>query len=234
MLRLFSIGFFFIIFAHSSVHAVDDNELSDQADRINYTIGHQIGTDFKRQKINLNEQAVRSGIVDGQSNAPPKLDQQEMQANLLELKKNITAKMKAEANARIEKRKNDEKQKRDAGTAFMLQNQKKPGIKTMPSGLQYKIITNGKGPKPKEDDYITFNYRAKTILGKEFDSSFKKGKPATYKANKVLPGFTEAIQMMRPGSKWELYLPPEQAYGRHGPYAHQTIIIETELLSIGK
>jgi len=106
-------------------------------------------------------------------------------------------------------------------------------VKTMPSGLQYKVLTKGAGLKPKIDDYVTFNYRAKTLDGREYDSSTKKGGPVTYRANGVLPGFTEAIQMMQPGAKWELYLPPEQAYGRQGPIAHQTIILEVELLSVG-
>jgi FKBP-type peptidyl-prolyl cis-trans isomerase FklB len=116
----------------------------------------------------------------------------------------------------------------------MLENQAKEGVKTMPSGLQYKVLKKGDGTKPAIDDYVTFNYRARTLDGREYDSSSKKGGPVTYRANGVLPGFTEAIQMMRPGAKWELYLPPEQAYGRQGPIAHQTIILEVELLSIGK
>lgn len=116
----------------------------------------------------------------------------------------------------------------------MQQNQSREGVKTLPSGLQYLELTPGKGAKPKIDNTVTFNYRAKTINGREFDSSYKKGKPATYRANGVLPGFTEAIQMMQPGAKWQLYIPPEQAYGRQGPLAYQTIILEVELLSVGQ
>ena len=105
----------------------------------------------------------------------------------------------------------------------------------------YSITLNSRVPKDlaeeieklEKRDYVTFHYRAKTLDGKEYDSSYKKGKPATYRANGVIPGFTEAIQMMQPGAKWELYIPPELAYGRQGPLAHQTVIIEVELLSIG-
>ena len=104
----------------------------------------------------------------------------------------------------------------------------------MPSGLQFEVLKIGAGPKPGLEDYVTFHYRARTLEGKEYDSSFKKGGPVTYRANGVLAGFTEAIQMMQPGAKWEIYLPPEQAYGRQGPLAHQTIILQVELLSIGK
>ena len=217
----------------SNVPAAEQATLSDEADRINYSIGHQIGSDFKRQQVDLDEQALRQGMQDGHAGTAPLLDQKEMNDTLVDLKRNITREMKEKAIARVEERKKDEEQKRSQGKAFMLENQAKEGVKTLPSGLQYKILTKGNGPKPKFDDYVTFHYRAKTPDGKEYDSSYKKGKPATYRANGVIPGFTEAIQMMQPGAKWELYIPPELAYGRQGPLAHQTVIIEVDLLSIG-
>ena len=218
----------------ANVMAADQSPLADEADRINYSIGHQIGTDFKRQKVELDKQALKLGLQHGQAGEKPILGRAEMQEALVELKRNITNKMKTESTARINKRKQIEQQKREAGKAFMLANQARVGVKTMPSGLQYKVLKKGEGIKPKIDDYVTFNYRAKTQDGREYDSSFKKGGPVTYRANGVLPGFTEGIQMMQPGAKWELYLPPEQAYGRQGPIAHQTVILEVELLSIGK
>jgi FKBP-type peptidyl-prolyl cis-trans isomerase FklB len=214
--------------------AAEQTTLSDEPDRINYSIGHQIGTDFIRQKVKLNEQALRQGLQHGQAGETPLLDRAEMQEALADLKRNITNKMKTESTARINDRKRIEEQKRSEGKAFMLENQTREGVKTMPSGLQYKVLNKGAGLKPEIDDYVTINYRAKTLDGREYDSSSKKGGPVTYRANGVLPGFTEAIQMMQPGAKWELYLPPEQAYGRQGPIAHQTIILEVELLSIGK
>ena len=218
----------------ANVMAAEQTTLSDEADRINYSIGHQIGADFKRQKVNLNEQALRLGLQHGQTGTAPLLDRKEMNAALVELKRNITNKMKKDSIARINSRKQIEQKKRDEGKAFMLENKTRKGVKTMPSGLQYKVLKKGDGIKPNIDDYVTFNYRARTLDGREYDSSSKKGGPVTYRANGVLPGFTEGIQMMQPGAKWELYLPPEQAYGRHGPIAHQTIILEIELLSIGK
>ena len=218
----------------ANVMAAEQTTLSDEADRINYSIGHQIGADFKRQKVNLNEQALRLGLQHGQTGTAPLLDRKEMNAALVELKRNITNKMKKDSIARINSRKQIEQKKRDEGKAFMLENKARKGVKTMPSGLQYKVLKKGDGIKPEIDDYVTFNYRAKTLDGREYDSSSKKGGPVTYRANGVLPGFTEGIQMMQPGAKWELYLPPEQAYGRHGPIAHQTIILEIELLSVGK
>jgi FKBP-type peptidyl-prolyl cis-trans isomerase FklB len=214
--------------------AAEQTTLSDEPDRINYSIGHQIGTDFIRQKVKLNEQALRQGLQHGQAGETPLLDRAEMQEALVDLKRNITNKMKTESTARINDRKRIEEQKRSEGKAFMLENQTREGVKTMPSGLQYMVLKKGAGLKPEIDDYVTINYRAKTLDGREYDSSSKKGGPVTYRANGVLPGFTEGIQMMQPGAKWELYLPPEQAYGRQGPIAHQTVILEVELLSIGK
>ena len=218
----------------ANVMAAEQVTLSDEPDRINYSIGHQIGTDFKRQKVKLDEQAISLGLQHGQTGAAPLVDRKEMNAALSDLKRNITNKMKTESAARINSRKQLEKQKRDAGKAFMLANKTRDGVKTMPSSMQYKVLKKGEGRKPKIEDYVTFNYRAKTLDGREYDSSFKKGGPVTYRSNGVLPGFTEAIQMMKPGAKWEIYLPPEQAYGRQGPLAHQTVILEVELLSIGK
>ncbi len=218
----------------ANVMAAEQSPLADEADRINYSIGHQIGADFKKQKVEFNEQALKQGLQHGQAGDKPLLDRAEMQESLLDLKRNISNKMKQDSMARINKRNQIEKQKRDDGKAFMQKNQTRQGVKTMPSGLQYIVLKKGKGRKPKIEDYVTFNYRAKTLDGREYDSSSKKGGPVTYRANGVLPGFTEAIQMMQPGAKWEIYLPPEQAYGRQGPLAHQTIILQVELLSIGK
>jgi FKBP-type peptidyl-prolyl cis-trans isomerase FklB len=224
----------FFTLLSSNVTAADKSPLADEADRINYSIGHQIGTDFKRQKVEFNEQAVKLGLQHGQSGEKPVLDSVEMQEALLDLKRNISSKMKNDSTARINKRRQVEKQKRDEGKAFMLENQARDGVKTMPSGMQYLVLKKGAGQKPKIDDRVTFNYRAKTLDGREYDSSSKKGGPVTYSANGVLPGFTEAIQMMQPGAIWEIYLPPEQAYGRQGPLAHQTVILEVELLAIAK
>ena len=224
----------FVCLLTTNIPASESVTLSDEADRINYTIGHQIGTDFKRQKLKLDEQALRTGLQHGQTNSTPLLDRKEMSIALSDLKRNITNKMKTEAAARINTRRQIEQKKRSDGKAFMLQNQTREGVKTMPSGLQYLVLNKGSGKKPEIDDYVSFHYRARTLDGKEYDSSFKKGGQVTYRTNGVLPGFTEAIQMMQPGAKWELYLPPEQAYGRHGPLAHQTVILEVELLSIGR
>jgi len=217
----------------NNVPAAEPTSLADEADRINYSIGHQIGSDFKRQQVQLDEQALKQGMQHGTTGTAPLLDRKEMTDTLVDLKRKISNDMKEKTIARVQARKKDEEDKRSKGKAFMLENQAKAGVKTLPSGLQYKVLSAGAGEHPKTDDMVTFHYRARTLDGKEYDSSYKKGKPATYRANGVIPGFTEAIQMMQPGANWELYMPPELAYGRQGPLAHHTVIIEVELLSIG-
>jgi FKBP-type peptidyl-prolyl cis-trans isomerase FklB len=216
-----------------NIQAAESTALADEADRINYTIGHQIGTDFKRQQLQLDAQALKLGIEDGTAGTAPLLERNEMTEILVDLKRKISNDMKQNTIARVQARKKDEEAKRSRGKAFMLENQAREGVKTLPSGLQYKVLSAGAGKHPEANDLVTFNYRARTLDGKEYDSSYRKGKPATRRANGVIPGFTEAIQMMRPGARWVLYLPPELAYGRQGPLAHQTVIIDVELLSIG-
>jgi len=217
----------------SNVAAADPTALADEADRISYTIGHQIGTDFKRQQVQLDADALHRGMQDGTTATAALLERDEMADILVDLKRKISADMKETTIARVQARKKDEAAKRSRGKAFMLENQVKEGVKTLPSGLQYKVLRAGAGEHPGADDLVTIHYRARTLDGKEYDSSAKKGKPATFRANGVIRGFTEAIQLMQPGAKWELYVPPELAYGRRGPLAHQTVLIEVELLSIG-
>lgn len=181
----------------SNVPAAEPASLADEADRINYSIGHQIGRDFKQQQVRLDEQMLAQGMRDGQMDDPPLLDKQEMHAILLDLKRNITNDLQEKTITRIQARKKNEEDTRAKGRAFMLENQGKEGVKILPSGLQYKVLSAGAGEHPGADDRVTIHYRASTMEGKEYDSSHRKGKPATYPANGVIPGFTEAIQMMR-------------------------------------
>lgn len=122
------------------------------------------------------------------------------------------------------------------GEAFLAANKTKPGVVTLPDGLQYKIITEGTGPKPKSNDTVTVNYAGTLIDGKEFDSSYKRGQPATFPVNGVIPGWVEALQLMKVGSVWELYIPPTLAYGERGAPPvigkNETLVFKVELLGI--
>ena len=127
---------------------------------------------------------------------------------------------------------------RKAGEAFLTANKSKEGVKTLPDGLQYKILKEGSGPKPTANDTVTVNYRGTLIDGKEFDSSYKRGQPASFPVSGVIKGWTEALQLMPVGSKWQLFIPPDLAYGDHPPDpsigAGDTLVFEVELLSIGE
>lgn len=212
--------------------AAEQITLSDEADRINYSIGHQIGTDFKKQKVELDDPAIRQGIQDGYDDKEPRIERKAMNAALADLKGKISSDMREKALTQMKARQEKEQRIRSVGQAFLQANRQKEGVEVLPSGLQYKVITPGSGSSPSLYDQVTLHFRSRTIEGKEYSSSYKHGKPYTTKVLNMLPGIAEALQMMQPGAKWELYLPPELAYGRQGPLAHHTIIIEAELLSI--
>ena len=124
----------------------------------------------------------------------------------------------------------------DEGKKFLVENQKKGGIKTLPSGLQYKVLTEGSGKMPKAEDTVTVNYKGTLIDGTEFDSSYKRGQPATFQVKGVIKGWTEALQLMKQGAKWQLFIPPELAYGERGAGRdigpNATLIFEVELISV--
>ncbi len=149
----------------------------------------------------------------------------------------------AKANATIQKffaevSKIEGEKNQKAGDEFLAANKTKDGVVTLPSGLQYKIIKAGTGPKPKAEDQVKCNYEGKTLEGVVFDSSIKRGKPETFPVNRVIPGWTEALQLMPVGSKWELYIPATLAYGDRGAgkdiKPNSTLIFEVELLDIVK
>jgi FKBP-type peptidyl-prolyl cis-trans isomerase FklB len=128
-----------------------------------------------------------------------------------------------------------EKNKKE-GEAFLSENRKKEGIKALPSGLQYKVVKAGTGKKPKSTDTVTTHYRGTLIDGTEFDSSYRRGQPASFPVSGVIPGWTEALQLMEEGAKWQLFIPPNLAYGERGAGSqigpNATLIFEIELISI--
>ena len=206
--------------------------LMDETDRISYAIGHQIGSDFKRQQVDLDTQAVIRGMEDGHQARSPLIDPKEMNRRLVDLKRNITGDVKAEALERMQQREADRKHKRQRGTEFLAQNAEKPGIITTESGMQYRIIASGEGVSPKLTDRVRIHYTSSRLDGQVINSSRLKGGPRVFPVNGLIAGVTEALRLMRPGDKWELYLPSNLAYGRQGPFAHEVIITEVELLEI--
>jgi FKBP-type peptidyl-prolyl cis-trans isomerase FklB len=213
--------------------AAEPPKLEQEADRINYSLGHQIGTDFKRQGIDLDSDAIVRGIEDALADNAPLLDKKEMDSRLGKLKGQITEDMRADQLQRVKERKAEAERKRQEAQAFLEENASKPGVQTLTSGLQYKVISEGTGDKPTALDEVTIHYQARKIDGRVYDNSTTREKPRTMRVADMIPGLKEGIQMMQPGAKWELYIPPDLAYGRKSPLAHQVVIIEMELLSVG-
>jgi FKBP-type peptidyl-prolyl cis-trans isomerase FklB len=211
--------------ALSTVWAEEALDFQDETTRINYSLGYQIGGDFKRQKIEMNAEAVVQGIRDALAGGEPKMPQPEMLQTLRDLKQKVVAEQQAQKKQR-------ESEIVEAGKKYMEENAQKEGVVTTESGLQYKVIQEGTGASPGPTDKVTVNYRGTLIDGKEFDSSYKRNKPASFQVNGVIKGWAEGIQLMKEGGKMQFFIPPELGYGHRGPLAHQTLIFDVELLSV--
>jgi len=209
--------------------AQDSTILKTQGDRVSYSMGLDIGRMLKMQGVDVDLELVTRGLKDAYTGNQVLLTDEEMQEVLTNFKKEFLAKQQELAKQQGEKNKRE-------GEIFLETNEKKEGIQTLPSGLQYKVVKTGSGKKPTTTDTVTVHYRGTLIDGKEFDSSYRRGKPATFPVNAVIPGWTEALTLMEEGARWELFIPPNLAYGERsagrdiGPNA--TLIFEVELISI--
>lgn len=202
----------------------------DKKDKVSYSIGADIGKNLKRSELDINPDMLAKGISDAISGNKSLMTDEEMTASLQELQGEMQAKMTAKAAEAASKNK-------EAGEKFLAENKTKEGVKTTASGLQYKVITEGKGEKPKATDTVSVHYSGKLIDGTEFDSSIKRGEPAEFPVNQVIPGWTEALQLMPVGSKWQLVIPSGLAYGENAPPQigpNQVLVFEVELLGIKK
>lgn len=186
--------------------AGDEVMLKDENDRVNYSLGFQIGGDFKRQSVEIRPELVVKGIQDALGGIEPLMTPKEMRATLVDLKKRIEQ-------AEREKREKALAKNLTEGEAFLAANVKKEGVTSLPSGLQYKVIQEGSGKMPAASDTVTVHYRGTLIDGTEFDSSYSRGEPATFRTDRVITGWKEALQLMKPGAKWQLFIPGPLAYG---------------------
>jgi FKBP-type peptidyl-prolyl cis-trans isomerase FklB len=206
-----------------------DTQLKDQKDKVSYAIGLDIGSTMKRQLIDVNEDVMNQGIKDGLSGAKPLMTEEETKATMATFQKDMMAKQ-AEAKKKLGEENAAE------GKKFLEENKTKPGVKTTASGLQYKVLKEGSGASPKATDTVKVNYRGTTIDGKEFDSSYKRGEPASFPVNRVIKGWTEALQLMKPGSKYQLFVPADLAYGERGAGPdigpNATLLFDVELIEI--
>lgn len=203
--------------------------LKDQKDRVSYVIGMDIGTNLKKQSVDVNPDILFRGLKDGLSGSKPLMTDQEVRETVAAFQKEMQAKQD-EVNKKM-----GEKNKKE-GDAFLAENRKKEGIVTLASGLQYKVLKKGSGKKPKLTDTVTTHYKGTLIDGTEFDSSYKRGQPVSFPVNGVIAGWTEALQLMDEGAKWQLFIPSPLAYGERGAGPqigpNATLIFEVELISI--
>jgi FKBP-type peptidyl-prolyl cis-trans isomerase FklB len=197
-------------------------KLKSQTDSVSYAIGMSLGENFKKDKLDsLNLDILNAAIHSVLAGDSMALDSRQSQ---MCIQNYFMAKQKKEGEANLAK-----------GKQFLEQNSKKPGVKTLPDGLQYEVVKDGTGPKPKETDTVEVHYHGTLIDGTVFDSSVERGQPAQFPVNRVIPGWTEAMQMMAVGSKWKLYIPANLAYGEHGQGKigpNSVLIFDVELLRI--
>ena len=199
-------------------------QLKDQKDKVSYSIGMQIGFNLARQKVDVNPDILVAGIKDSLANKP-QLTPDQVKEVMAQFEKDME-----------QKQKDLGEKNKTAGTKFLEENKTKPGVKTTASGLEYKVEKEGTGPQPKPTDMVTVNYRGTLIDGTEFDSSYKRGQPATFPVNGVIKGWTEALQLMKKGAKYQLFIPSSLAYGERamgpdiGP--NSTLIFEVELMDV--
>src|SRR5438552_8454671 len=197
-------------------------QLKDQKDKVSYSIGMNIGFNLSKQKVDINPDVLVAGIKDAIA-GKPQLTQDQVKDVMTQFEKDMEQKQKDAGD-----------KNKTEGAKFLEENKKKEGVKTTASGLEYKVIKEGTGPQPKATDIVTANYRGTLIDGTEFDSSYKRGEPATFPLNGVIKGWTEGVQLMKVGSKYQLFIPSNLAYGDRavGPdiTPNSTLIFEVELL----
>lgn len=203
-------------------------ELKTLDEKVSYTLGTDLAKNFQSQGINIDTDALVLGMQDVFNKQPLKLTEQQMKQAITEVKKTLIQKQQ-----QAEQAKGDANAKK--GAAFLAENKNKPGVKVLPSGLQYKEITAGKGASPTENDVIIAHYEGRLINGTVFDSSYQRSKPLEFQMGDVIKGWGEALKNMQPGAKWEVYIPPALGYGAKGAGnvigPNETLIFTIELLA---
>ena len=206
-------------------------DLNSQKKKVSYAIGLDIGQNFKARAMDLDMDILVQGLRDSQKADKPLLSTEEIQKVMTQFQQDM---MKAEQEKRMAQGQGNKAKEE----AFLKENVQKPGIKVTASGLQYKVISEGTGPQPKASDTVKVHYRGTLLDGTEFDSSYKRNEPAVFPLNGVIKGWTEALQLMKVGSKWQVFLPSTLAYGERGAGQiigpNATLIFEVELLAIEK
>jgi FKBP-type peptidyl-prolyl cis-trans isomerase FklB len=236
-LLAFALSFLLIAFAACqkagapAAKTFTKGDLDSQKKKVSYAIGLDIGQNFKARAMDIDLDIMSQGMKDAQKTEKPLLAPEEIQKVMTQFQQDM---MKIEQEKRLAKGQENKAQEE----SFLKENAHKPGVKVTPSGLQYKVITEGKGPQPKESDTVKVHYRGTLLDGTEFDSSYKRNEPAVFPLKGVIKGWTEALQLMKVGSKYQIFLPSSLAYGENGAGQaigpNSTLIFEVELLGIEK
>ena len=229
MRNTFFIGIIGLFLLAGLAYSDELAELKGQKERLSYSFGFYFGSNLKKDAIDIDMDVLLKGIKDSFSGNKTLMTEQEIRETLTAFQKEMQARQADRIRAAGEKN-------RKEGEVFLEENKKKEGVKTLPSGLQYRVITEGTGKMPAENDTVTVHYRGTLIDGTEFDSSYRRGEPATFPVKGVIPGWSEALQLMKEGAKWQLFIPSQLAYrergagGTIGPNA--VLMFDVELISV--
>jgi FKBP-type peptidyl-prolyl cis-trans isomerase len=216
-------------FLAAQVAADEPAALKTQKDKISYCIGATVGKNMKQQGVDIDVETLLKGMRDGVTGQKLLMTDEEIQTTMVAFDAEFRAKKTKAANSAAADNKK-------VGDAYLAENKTKKGVVTLPSGLQYSVIKMGTGKKPTDTDSVECHYKGTLIDGTEFDSSYKRGQPTTFPVSGVIPGWTEALKLMPVGSKWQLFVPSQLAYGERGMGGaigpNSTLIFEVELLGI--
>jgi FKBP-type peptidyl-prolyl cis-trans isomerase FklB len=217
------------VFLFSACSSENKPVFKEQADKESYSLGYQFGKNLKFEEAEINFDSYIAGLRDGFGGKEPRIPLDEVRSAIANFQQRL-------ASAQQKKQKELAEKNLAEGNAFLAENAKKEGVKTLPSGLQYRVLTEGSGRTPKKSDTVTVNYRGTLISGTEFESSYGRPVPPTFQVDGLIPGWSEALQMMKEGAKWVLFIPPNLAYGEKGSPPvippNSVLIFEIELISI--
>jgi FKBP-type peptidyl-prolyl cis-trans isomerase FklB len=204
-------------------------KLNTDAQKAAYSIGFNFGSSLTKEVPDIDAEALQRGLQDALKKKQPALTPEQQAEVMNKFQQTVMAQKQARMEA-------SEKKNTEAAAKFMADNAKKPGVTALPSGLQYQVIASGKGATPKANDRVKVHYQGTLLNGEVFDSSIKRGEPATFQVDQVIPGWTQALQKMKVGDKWKLFIPPELGYGKRGAGAKiepgMALVFEVELLEV--
>lgn len=222
---------FVLVFTFGFAYAEEAPTLKTGKDRLSYSLGLNIGVGLRSQDIDIDTDLLVRGMLDAYQGKEALLAPEEVKKTLTDFQEQLKKKAEEEANKELVEAK-------AAADEFMAQNSKKSGVVSLESGLQYKVLQQGSGPKPTEDDQVTIHLIGKLADGTEFDSTYKRGEPRTTSLDRLIPGLAEALKQMPVGSEWQIYVPPSLGYGALGTRSligpNVVLIFDVELLSIQK